>query len=482
MKGSPRFAVLLLALVIAALACHFPGERTTPGSDPQDEATYDQAEPAPLVEANPESQGSQMQPALGDPSSEPSSYGDPEGRIQPADLVYLGAFRLPNPSGGSSWDYSGHGLTYFPQGDPEGAADGYPGSLYGVGHDHQLFVSEISIPAPVNSRNLEDLNTVATLQPFADLTGGIFVAEEMSIPRAGIEYLPPQGEQTTAKLHFVWGQHIQDFEHTHGWAELDLSQPQAAGPWFFDGYTNYVTSDYLFEIPVEWAQAYAPGMRLATGRAREGLWSGRGPGLFAYAPWEDGDPPAPEATLNTITPLLLYGTQEPVNPDIASDPSMAVKDYKEADHWMGGAWLTAGERSAVIFVGTKALGADWYGFANGVVWPHDCAEQNACPQLPDWPYDNRGFWAEAYQAQMIFYDPAELAAVASGEIETWTPQPYASLSLQEVLYDPDIDITRYRRDLVGAAAFDRANGLLYVIERLADGDKSVVHVWRVGAE
>ena len=52
------------------------------------------------------------------------------GLIQPDDLEYVGFFRLPEPSGGSDWDYSGHGLTYFPDGDPEGASDGFPGSLF----------------------------------------------------------------------------------------------------------------------------------------------------------------------------------------------------------------------------------------------------------------------------------------------------------------------------------------------------------------
>lgn len=134
-----------------------------------------------------------------------------------------------------------------------------------MGHNYQLYISEISIPPPVNSRNLGDLNTATTLQPFSDLTDGIFVAEAMTIPRCGIEYLPPLGDQITGKIHYSWGQHIQAFEFSHGWAEVDLKNTQATGPRFFDGYTNYVTNDYLFEIPQDWADAYAPGMRLATG-------------------------------------------------------------------------------------------------------------------------------------------------------------------------------------------------------------------------
>ena len=397
--------------------------------------------------------------------------------IQPEDFTYLGFFRLPEPSGGSDWDYSGHGLTYFPDGDPGGSEDGFPGSLFGFGHDHQLFVSEISIPEPAITTNLEEANTAQTLQPFADLTGGIFNAEEMSIPRAGLAYMA----EPQPRLHFTFGQHIQDFEVSHGWANLNLSTPDAQGPWVFDGYTNYVTNDYLFEIPPLWAEAIAPGPLLASGRAREGLWSGRGPALFAYQFRELSEPLPAGSKLGEVVPLLLYGEQQPGQPDLISSPSQAVNDYREADHWWGGAWLTAGDDSAVVFAGTKALGEEWYGFANGVVWEHDCAEQtpSTCPDPPEWPYDDRGFWAEDYQAQLIFYDPAHLAAVARGELESWQPQPYAVLVLDDYLLDPALDLMEYKRDLVGAAAFDRVNGLFFLVERLADEYRSVIHVWRI---
>jgi len=397
--------------------------------------------------------------------------------IHAQDLIYRGYFRLPEGSGASDWDYSGHGLTHFPGGDPGGDSDGYPGSLFGFGHDHQLYVSEISIPAPMITNDPGAANIAVTIQPFSDLTDGIFRAEEMVIPRAGIAYLAhPQ-----PRLHFTFGQHIQDFEESHGWAGLNLDRPEVQGPWVFDGYTNYVSNDYLFEIPPDWAQAIAPGSLLASGRAREGLWSGRGPGLFAYRPPDLDSPPPAGSVLQDVIPLLLYGEQSTGQPDIISSPAQAVIDYKEADHWWGGAWLTDNDRAAVVFAGTKALGDAWYGFANGVVWEHDCAEDNpsTCPDVPDWPYDDRGFWADSYQAQLIFYDPAELAAVARGELDSWEPQIYDTLVLDEYLLDPTLNYGDYKRDLVGAVAFDRENGFLYLVERMADEYRSVIHVWEI---
>jgi hypothetical protein len=77
---------------------------------------------------------------------------------------------------------------------------------------------------------------------------------------------------------------------------------------------------------------------------------------------------------------------------------------------------------------------------------------------------------------MLFYDPADLAAVAQGEIESYEPQPYATLDVDAYLYHVESTQQWYH---LGAASFDRERGLLYVFEPLADEDKPLVHVWRI---
>ena len=397
-------------------------------------------------------------------------------RIQPANLEYKGAFRLPDDPG---WEYSGYAMTHYPGGDPNGPHDGYPGSLFIVGHDQKQHVSEISIPAPIISsdKNPEDLNRARTLQDFGDITGGMF--GYLEIPRAGLQYLPPIEREALGKIHFCWGQHFQDREPSHGWCELDISNPKPAGPWHFGDYTNYVTNDYLFDIPREWAEKNTPGKYLATGRFRDGLWAGRGPALFAYGPWNDGNPPSAKSTLKTITPLLLYGIQEPGAVEITVSDTMKMNGFKEADEWSGGAWLTAGNKSAVVIVGTKATGDCWYGFANGVRWPIDVDENTVYPEVPEWPYNDRGWWSEGVEAQMVFYDTDDLAAVARGKKRTYEPQPYAMLGMDIYLYNPGFNPENAKRYLLGAACFDRENGVLYIIERRADEDRSLIHVWAV---
>jgi hypothetical protein len=408
--------------------------------------------------------------------------------IEPSDLVYQGAFRLPDEyvtiwdEQVSFWSYSGRSMAYYSNGDPSGEADGFPGSLFAGGHDLSQFVSEISIPAPVISRNIADLPVAKTLQKPADITGGMF--GELEIPTQGLAILPGKNGEENSRLYFCWGQHFQGTEPSHGSCELDLSDPNPVGPWYFGNYTNYVTNDYLFEIPKSWADKYAPGMTLASGRFREGVWGGFGPALFAFSPEVNGKLPAAGYRLKNITPLLLYGTQEEGGIEITTTENTRMNIYSEPDVWSGGAWLTDDDRAAVIFSGTKAVGKYWYGFANGVVWDYECAEHDPpdCPDVPEWPYSERGYWAEDVESMILFFNPSDLAAVATGQMESWEPQPYATWSIDEYLYDqPGYNYERGKRQMLGSCAFDNDNGILYVFERMVadDEEKSIVHVWKI---
>jgi hypothetical protein len=77
---------------------------------------------------------------------------------------------------------------------------------------------------------------------------------------------------------------------------------------------------------------------------------------------------------------------------------------------------------------------------------------------------------------ILFYDPADLAAVAQGLMQPYEPQPYASLEIDSVLYNVT---SVQQKHHVAAASFDRTNGFLYVFEYLADDAKPLVHVWVV---
>lgn len=377
--------------------------------------------------------------------------------VQPSDLDYLGAFRLPDGTDDAhSWAWARDAVTYYPAGDPSGAADGHPGSIYGTGHAVWQYVSEVSIPNPVISptKSLDDLNTAVTLQDFTDVRAGLYDSLN-EILRSGMAYLPAQGDQATGKLHMSWGQHFQEegspeLIPSHMWSELGLSDPQTQGAWWIDGQSIYSVNDYMFEIPEAWASTHATSYRLATGRYRDGGWSGQGPSLYAIAPWNEGNPPPPNTSLDNAT-LLHY--------DAAGVGEHTLNNYHHSDEWAGGEWLTEGDRSAVIFVGTKGTGDCWYGGPNH-----------------EWHHPDRGWWSDGFVGQILFYDPDDFAAVAEGSMEPYDPQPYATLNVDQYLYHVG---GPQQKEHISGVCYDRENGLLYLFEPYVDNDKPIVHVFQI---
>lgn len=389
------------------------------------------------------------------------SEADKARLVLPQDLVYKGAFLFPKtPGQASRWGYGGAALTYCPKGDPEGPEDGHPGSLFGAGHAHHNLASEVSIPLPVISpdKDLKKLPAATTLQPFADITGGLkksmFDKHHLDV-FGGVEYLPKQGEQAAGKLHwcFFYYYNVSGKNHPgYGWSDLDLANPNAVGVWHCGPYDKgefhaRKTGNYLFEIPVDWAKKHAGGKRLATGNVNGcGLANASyGPSLYAIAPWEHGNPPAAEAALDAAI-LLLYPGKGPRYPD-----------WGPCDHWEGGAWLTAGGKSAVAFIGTKG--------ANEANSYYGLPKEGAA-------HGSKGYHADPYETQFIFYDPDELAQVAEGKKKPHEVVPY-------VIYRPVEYFWPSKTGGTGACAFDRERGLLYVVQ--SNSENPICHVFAIVA-
>jgi hypothetical protein len=356
---------------------------------------------------------------------------------------------------------------------------------------------------PAIESNPADLPQAAFIQGFHDVTAGFFTQLE-EIPKTGMQYL--NHADTGPKIHLCWGQHLQPPDvASHAWFDATLDTPNMEGVWFIGDHNLYSVNGYMFDIPPAWADEHAEGRYLATGRFRDGGQGGMGPVLLAYRPWLAGGSAPSSGTHLAETTLLLYE-----NVYNTSDFVRNMNGYQHADEWEGGAWITTPSgKSAVLFAGTKSTGTKhWYGYINPLGPEYPCvdahvtdfvtcrmADGSSCP-----PEDfagccdeeqgtcvtYRGWWSSRWDAQLILYDPADLARVAAGEIESWEPQPYASLDIDEHLYlaPPEWDLQDVgwdvqRRYRIGAAAYDRNSGLLYVLERLADGAKPVVHVWKV---
>lgn len=441
------------------------------------------------------------------------SQGTPSptgGLLQAVDFEYLGAFRLPE--GGErplTFAYGGNAMTFNPAGDPDGAVDGFPGSLFITGHDRLPYgeltdgsqVAEVSIPVPAALQTIGSLNRAAFLQDFADVSAGHFTGLD-EIPRLGLLYLNTPA--TGPLLHLAWGQHLQPDPPaaSHAWFSPNLAVPNFQGEWFIGDQGLDSVNGYLFEIPTWWADAYASGRYIGTGRYRDGGWSGMGPALFAYRPWidEDGTPAAPGARLPEIV-LLLYESSA-----ISENFEHALANYQHPDEWEGGAWVTTNSsKTAVIFAGNKSLGDKyWYGYINPAGPQYPCVDDDFVGQFPvcrladgsDCPAedlvecsghnDYRGWWSTRWDAQIILYNPADLQRVAAGEIASWEPQPYASLTIDEHLFFNPTGIEadmigngEQRRFLIGDVAYDRAHDLLYILELFADEAAPIVHAWKL---
>jgi hypothetical protein len=386
--------------------------------------------------------------------------------VQPADFIYLGAFRLPDEtSNGTSWSYGGSGMGYYPDGDPPGGADGYPGSLFSTSFfPDQNYVSEFSIPAPINSpdKDINDLPIATTLQPFADITEGRQIpglADSLTV--SDIQYYPRQAGQTSDKLYWVMFEYYLPLDEIgHGWSELDLAHPQSQGMWRLGSFPTSATNKYLFEIPQNWADVYTPGKYLLAGRNRipnDGSW---GPALYAFGPWNNGNPPANGSAVSA-TQLLYYPYD---NENYFGDHM--IKDYSHADEWHDGAWLTIGKRSAVILAGVKALRREYeleyYG-----------------PDNVDGCGNSKGWHAEPYFAALLFYDPMLLAASVQGTIASYEIQPYAVLNLEDYMFQQGC-----RRQTLGGVGYDRQHGLVYIMEKevAVDTGKPIVHVFRLAEQ
>ena len=129
MKFLKLFTIFLLILVL--LGCNLPATAPAP------EHSLDQG-----TKAIPSAESSTGFPAtqeeIGPEATTFSSPVPPSASdlVQPANLTYLGAFRLPGDGERPlTFAYGGSAMTFNPNGDPSGPADGYPGSLFVSGHD-----------------------------------------------------------------------------------------------------------------------------------------------------------------------------------------------------------------------------------------------------------------------------------------------------------------------------------------------------------
>ena len=409
-------------------------------------------------------------------TAETNNFSGNSGMFNPPALKYVGAFTLPE-----DFAYGGDGLTYNLNGDGgqsgSGSADGYPGSLFitDLNIPEQEYCAEVGIPAPVISaaHNIDELNVTTIIQnPVNIRPESIATWDYVDLWRSSIEYIPQEN-----RLYSAWGIYYTVTEDKHASISFcdanDLEGSTKYGAWYVGDATqpplDRKLSDYLFELPQSWADINSFGRALVNGRYREGGLSGLGPTLYATSLIGSDTPPSPNSVL-PFTTLLEYG---PVAESDNYNFPNAIDDYNHSDLWRDADWVSANGKSAVMIIGDKAHGDNWYGYQGEHLRFNWIVCDLPIPEFEATDPNGKGWQAHNYIPMAIFYNPDDLASVANGSIASYTPQPYAAKRFDENIFS----ITGKQLE-IASCAYDNINNRLFVTEfnGLNDG-RLIIHVF-----
>jgi len=386
--------------------------------------------------------------------------------ITPGNFEYLGAFIPPHfEDNANSFAYSSGILAFRPDPDRPETDTTLSGSLFLAGHTQHQRVAEISIPKPVLSslKRATDLPRAELLQPFADVTHGIMqdLADALNGSDCRLGGLQVVGDRLHWTTHIYYNAAQYDTA-THGCCSLNLTKRHAEGPWHLgDGSSTAPDchsdkhAGYIFKIPEAESEKWFGGKNLISG-----LWtvtgqqnSSHGPPMFAYSLPNS----LPAGGSIQSLPLVWYPMSRPLD------------QHHPANRWGGGAWITAGNKQAVIIIGQMSLGPVHYGLAR----PEDCDE-------------NKGYHGTPYESQVYFYSPASLVHVAHGAMSPNDVQPWMRWTEKsEGGGFGQYMFPRCYRD-VGGVAYDQEHSLLYVSQPNAGAMPDqpwdampLIHVFRI---
>ncbi|UCE59216.1 MAG: hypothetical protein JSU63_17450 [Phycisphaerales bacterium] len=418
----------------------------------------------------------------GDSSAE---GGVPAERLEPADLTYQGAFRLPE-----DFNWGALGMSFYPGGDSgtgsllvtgfELLSDpAHPGeTCWDPSWDCYASYGEVSIPTPAVEANWEDLPGATLVTPLTNFDGGL----ASSVHReylfvSDLEYVPQQGSQTGDKLYgsinlwYAEGVAGADTFPTVWMANMDGSGAQGmfhVGPEGTSPYHGRKTGSYLFTAPEWYADEYLGGRTLITGRSRGtpgdtfeeiSIDAGsQGPTFFAFHPWESD---TSTGDLDAL-PVLYYRVSFPgcAGPNVGDPEECDYPDFTMCDDWTGGAFVDNGTQRAIMLVGYKGLGDNCYDEP-----PVECSDPCSA---------SHGYHCQPYERQVIFYDVHELGHSALENQDPWIVVPY------EVWRPDEFYLSDSPCYNAGGMTFDEDSGRIFIVERgLGAGEENavVVHVW-----
>lgn len=403
----------------------------------------------------------------------------PPKRLQQADLVYSGAFRVP-----SGFEWGGTVLTYLPGRD----------SLLMANMSER--VGELTIPAPSVAETIADLPQATLLHAPIDILqgkrrtidgdtkngvrlGGIVPFGNSLVVTAWSYY--DAGVNSQTKTHFVTGQ---DFSA--------LTPAAVSGPFQVGtGFQNIVRSDktriggfvsgYMATIPAQWQSALGGTHLTGQGGGISILVrTSSGPSATVFSPTQLGSKVPADGALVMGYPSDTSNPGSPLN-----RPTLGV--------WGQNGGLYNGTqffRGMVFPDGTGSIlffGRSGTAFCYGVGTPNQSLHGKPVPGPPGVKYcydpvpgnDSKGTHGYPYRATVFAYDVDDLITVKKGRKKPWEIRPYAtwnfSLPHQQRLLD-GVDVGIY--DIVGAA-YDSANQRIFLSAFRNDGDSPLIYVFTI---
>jgi hypothetical protein len=358
--------------------------------------------------------------------------------VQKADLVYQGAFRVPQGTNDKdTFNYGGTSLAFNPANN----------SLFMVGHVWNQLSAEIKIPSIVNTTNINSLATATIVQSFKDATEGKLSSINPSDPnskKVGGQ-LVYNGKLYTAAYSYYDGAVTQTTSHFVRPINLSTTG-QVKGPYKVGSQYPGFVSGYMTQIPSEW-QSLLGGPAL-TGNCCLAIVSAQssGPAASVFDPNNAGSvnpvPAIPVVGYPYAHPLGDWGTGNP---------------YFNGTTQITGIVFPNGTRS-VLFFGRHGTGAFCYGTGAECNDPAD---------------SSKGTHAYPYKYQVWAYDANDLLSAKNGAKQQYDVKPYAVWNFSLPFEGAS------GGHLIGGAAYDPATNNIYVSQGCVDSNCApIVHVFK----
>lgn len=375
--------------------------------------------------------------------------------VQKDNLVYAGAFRLPNiPYTGNICDgftYGGRGLAWNP------AGNNGQGSLFMTGHNYCSYVGEITVPALINTSNAATLNRASVLQPLTDATQGILYGSGLT----GNTHNTVNGLLVNnGRLVFSVGNDFSfDTQYiSHFTRSMTLNANNISGlvrVFGTRGYTNSrFLAGYMCHIPS--ALQSTLGSTAMTGWVPQSVVanSSNGPSAFGFNP----------ALLEGVSELaaetmLFYPNNDPLQVSVSGEAQTTW-------NWTSmtrGCAIPNGTGS-ILFVGRHGVGK--FGYCVGSSDP-----SSSCYDPTD---SSSGEHAWPYVYKVWAYRLSDLLAVKTGSISPSNLTPYNIWTFTL----PNEDVNGAHN--LGGVAYDPLNRRLFVVQESAlPQGEPIIHVFTI---